>query len=348
MALAREQIAHDAPLFPHAIDVHAHHVPKQWEDWSSKYGGGSWPRIVHDGCCAATIFSGATPFRKITDQCWDPERRIEDMQGIGIARQAISPVPVMFCYWADAKAVHAFARMQNENTADIVNRYPLHFSGLGTVPLQDTDLAIAELRHCVEHLGLSGIEIGTRAGERDLDDPSLFPFFEACQALNAAIFIHPDAPLEGTRRLKSYDLPVIAGHPLETGFALSRLIFGGVLQRLPELRICAAHGGGTFPFLLGRLEHGWEMRTGAREKLSESPRQSAGRLYFDSLTHSAANIRFLHDEFGPGAIMLGSDYPFGMGEAHPLQALCQAGLPPDSVRAIASGNARRFLNLTDH
>jgi aminocarboxymuconate-semialdehyde decarboxylase len=175
------------------IDLHSHIVPVRWEDYASRYDGGRWPRLVPRDDCRATIMIGETVFREIDDRSWRPERRIEDMDRLGFDCQALSPPPVMFCYWAEARAGLAFARMQNEHVAQVVARHPRRFVGMATVPLQDPPLVIEELRHARDRLGLRAVEIGTCPGGRDFDDPALFPFFAACRDLGMAVFVHPAA-----------------------------------------------------------------------------------------------------------------------------------------------------------
>jgi aminocarboxymuconate-semialdehyde decarboxylase len=327
------------------IDLHTHIVPEHWEDFASRYGGGRWPRLVHRDPCRAAIMTGDAVFREITDRSWDPERRIEDMSRLGIDRQVLSPPPVMFCYWAEARAGQAFARMQNESVAAIVARHPQRFLGMATVPLQDPSVAIEELRHARERLDLRAVEIGTCPAGRDFDDPALFPFFAACRDLGMAVFVHPAEPLVGQERLTKWYFPLIVGNPLETAVAISKLIFGGVLERLPDLRICFAHGGGAFPFTLGRLDHGWSVRPEGPEAIPKPPREYAQRLHFDSLTHSAANLRFLVAEFGADRVAMGSDYPFDMGSPDPVSAVGEAGLDPGARAFVEGGTAARFLDL---
>jgi len=327
------------------IDLHTHLVPEGWEDWAARFGGAQWPRLVRKDACRATIMTGDKFFRDIDDRSWSPARRIEDMDRLGIDRQALSPPPVMFCYWADARANAAFARLQNENVAAVAARHPARFVGMATVPLQDTDLAVKELRHCRERLGLGAVEIGTCPGGRDFDDPVLFPFFEACADLDVAVFVHPANPLVGQDRLTKYYFPLIVGNPLETALAISKLIFGGVLERLPALRFCFAHGGGAFPFTLARLDHGWKVRPEGPAAIPKPPREYARRLYFDSLTLSAANLRFIVEQFGAERVVIGSDYPFDMGSDDPVAALAEANLPAAAREQIEGIAATRFLGL---
>jgi aminocarboxymuconate-semialdehyde decarboxylase len=325
------------------IDLHTHVIPERWEDWAARHGGGKWPRLVARDACRATIMTGDQFFRDVDDRSWSPSRRIEDMDRLGIDRQVLSPPPVMFCYWAEPKAAQAFSRLQNDNVAAIAAAHPTRFVGMATVPLQHTGLAIEELRTARERLGLSAVEIGSCPGGRDLDDPELFPFFEACRDLGMAVFVHPATPLVGQERLTRYYFPLIVGNPLETALAISKLIYGGVLERLPELRICFAHGGGAFAFTLGRLDYGWSVRPEGPAAIPRPPREYARLLFFDSLTHSAANLRFLVQEFGADRIAMGSDYPFDMGAPDPVASIAEARLDDRARGAVEGGTARRFL-----
>lgn len=327
------------------IDLHTHFLPPQWEDWASKYGGDRWVRLEQLDACSANMMIKDRVFRRVTDQCWSPERRMEDMEGLGIDVQVISPVPVMLSYWAEAKACQAFARMQNEYCAEIVAKHPDHFRGMATVPLQDTGLAIAELRHAVENLGLRAVEIGSFPGGRDLDSPELFPFFEACVDLGVAVFVHPADGILGKERMGDYYLPNIVGNPLETAFAITRFIFGGVPKRLPDLRICFAHGGGAFAYVLGRVTHGWSIRDEPKQHIDKPPLDYARTLYYDSLTHSAKNLHYLIDTVGGDRVVMGSDYPFALGEKDPVAFLDSCQLDAAVQSAIEDANARRFLGI---
>jgi aminocarboxymuconate-semialdehyde decarboxylase len=325
------------------IDLHTHIVPPRWDDFASRHGGGRWPRLVVEADCRGTLMTGDRFFRAIDDRSWNPARRIEDMARLGIDRQALSPPPVMFVYWAEPKAAQAFARMQNEFIASVAAADPGHFAGMATVPLQDVTLAIDEIRHARERLGLRAVEIGTYPG-RDFDDPELFPFFEACAGLGVAVFVHPATPLIGQERLTRYYFPLIVGNPLETAVAISTLIFGGVLERLPSLRICFAHGGGAFPFTLGRLNHGWHVRPEGPAAIPREPREYARRLWVDSLSHGDGNLRFIVDTLGADRVVIGSDYPFDMGLDDPVAALAASGLAADVQARIAGANAVAFLD----
>ncbi|NQU70152.1 MAG: amidohydrolase family protein [Rhodospirillales bacterium] len=329
------------------IDLHTHFLPPKWDDWANEHGGARWPRLEHLDSCSANMIVNDKVFRRVTDQCWLPERRIEDMDSTGVDIQVISPVPIMLSYWAEPLACQTFARMQNEYCADIVSRHPKRFMGMATVPLQDPALAITELRHAVEQLGLRAVEIGTFPGGRDFDSPELFPFFEACVDLGVSVFVHPADAVIGKERMGDYYLPNILGNPLETALAITRFIFGGVAERLPALKICFAHGGGAFAFVLGRVHHGWNLRAEPKEFAIRPPVEYARQLYFDSITHGTDNLRFLIDKFGPDRVVLGSDYPFALGELDPVAFVDSCGLDAETIHMIGETNALNFLGIDD-
>ena len=332
-------------------DLHTHIVPPRWDDFASRYGGGKWPRLAVEADsatpssrCRGTLMTGDQFFRAVDDRSWSPARRLEDMARLGIDRQALSPPPIMFCYWAEAKANQAFCRMQNDFIASVAAEHPRQFVGMAVVPLQDTQLAIDELRHARERLGLRAVEIGSCPAGRDFDDPELFPFFEACASLGVAVFVHPAMPLAGQERLSKYYFPLIVGNPLENALAISKLIFGGVLERLPALRICFAHGGGAFAFTLGRLNHGWHVRPEGPAAIPKEPREYARRIWVDSLSHGEGNLKFIVEQLGADRVVIGSDYPFDMGFDDPVASLAASGLAADIQTRIAHDNAERFLN----
>jgi aminocarboxymuconate-semialdehyde decarboxylase len=325
------------------IDLHTHFLPPDWEDWSAKYGGNRWPRLEHCDACSANMMVGDRFFRAVTDNAWSPERRMEEMDQLDISKQIISPTPIMLCYWAEPEAARAFSRMQNEYCAEVVAKYPDRFGGMATVPLQDPDMAIAELRHAVENLGLRAVEIGSFPGGRELDDPDIFRFFEACVDLDVSVFVHPADALIGKERMGDYYMPNISGNPLETAHAITRFIFGGVPERLPKLRICFAHGGGAFSWILARVEHGWNVRKEPKEYITKSPREYAKGLWYDSLLFQPENLHFLIDVVGSDRVVIGSDYPFKLGDLDPRAFFDRCNLDDAMRRAIEYENALAFL-----
>ncbi|MFQ5490282.1 MAG: amidohydrolase family protein, partial [Phycisphaerae bacterium] len=312
------------------IDIHTHILPERYPDLEKRYGYGGFIRLDHHRPCCARMMVGDKFFREIGDNCWSAARRIEDCDRDGVTLQVLSPIPVMFGYWTKPADGLDLSRMQNDFIAEVVRNHPRRFAGLGTVPLQDPDLAIGELERCVGELGLSGIEIGTHVepnehtGRREvwnLNDNALFPVFERCAQLGAAVFVHP-WDMMGKQRMPDYWLPWLVGMPAETSLAICSMIFGGVFERLPELRVAFAHGGGSFPFTVGRVEHGFNVRPDlCAVDNGQNPRDYLGKFYLDSLVHDAEALRYLIRLVGQDRIALGSDYPFPLGEARPGQLI---------------------------
>ncbi|MFQ5502558.1 MAG: amidohydrolase family protein, partial [Phycisphaerae bacterium] len=299
------------------IDLHTHILPERWPDLRERYGYGGFVALEHHAPCRARMLIDGTCFREIGDNCWDAGRRIGDCDKTGVDVQVLSTVPVMFGYWAKPADALDLSRLLNDHIAGVVAAHPKRFVGLGTLPMQAPDLAIGELERCVQELGLAGVEIGTHVNDWNLSDAEVFPVFEAAASLGAAVFVHP-WDMMGKQRMPKYWLPWLVGMPAETSLAICSVIFGGVLERLPDLRIAFAHGGGAFPFTIGRIEHGFNVRPDlCAIDNPRNPRDSLGRFYLDSLVHDADALRFLIKLVGADRVALGSDYPFPLGEAQP-------------------------------
>jgi aminocarboxymuconate-semialdehyde decarboxylase len=329
------------------IDFHSHILPREWPDLADRYGDPRWPRLEHMDPCSARITVGGELFREVTDQLYSVERRLADMENTGVDRQVLSTVPVMFSYWAPAEQARELSRYLNEHIASVVRAHPDHFSALGTVPLTDTDVAIAELERCVLEWGMAGVEIGTNVAGIDLDDPRFLPFFERAAELGAIVFIHPWQVVGSGRLAKYYFLYTVA-MPAETAFAVGALLFGGVLERVPNLRVVFAHGGGSVPFIIGRMERGWRVWPPARERLAEPPSEQLTRCHFDSVVWDAASLELLVRRVGAERVLLGSDYPFIMGEERPGELIDSAALAAEDKAALLGGNAARLLGSGVH
>lgn len=330
------------------IDVHTHILPPGWSDQRARTGYGGWPRLERTGPRTARVLIDERVFRSVDDDCWDPSPRLEDMDRDGVALQVLSTVPVMFSYWAPGPDALVLARELNDHLAGVVAAHPTRFAALGTVPLQDPDLAIAELERCVRELGLSGIEIGTHAGGRELDDPALVAVLEAAAGLGASVFVHPWDMLAAERMTRHW-LPWLVGMPSELALAISAVVLGGVLERLPDLRILFAHGGGAFPGILGRLDAGFLARPDlAATATSILPSAQVGRFFVDSLVHDARTLQFVIDRLGAGSIALGTDYPFPLGEQLPGETIDGVvGLDAADRARMLRGSALAFLGHSE-
>ncbi|MGI8820437.1 MAG: amidohydrolase family protein [Chthoniobacterales bacterium] len=343
------------------IDLHTHILPRDWPDLEAKYGYPGFVRLEHCDACSARMMKGETLFREIKSNTWDAQRRIEECDAAGVAMQVLSTVPVMFSYWAKPEDALDLSRFLNDHIAGVVREHPKRFAGLGTIPLQDPAVAARELERCVRELGLRGAQIGTHvdANEhcarpecRNLDDRSLDPVWSAAERLDAAIFVHPWDML-GKTRMPKYWLPWLVGMPAETCLAISCMTFGGVFERFPKLRVAFAHGGGSYPFTIGRMEHGFDVRpdlvatdnkVNPRSYLASGDRPA--RFYVDSLVHDREALAFLLKLFGAPRVALGSDYPFPLGEARPGALIeSMTGISATEKAQLLAGTAREFLGL---
>ncbi len=330
------------------IDLHTHILPRDWPDLRERYGCGGFVRLEHHAPGCARMMIDGKLFREIEDNCWNPHRRIEECDRAGVAVQVLSTVPVMFSYWAKPEHGHDLSRILNDHLAGVVREHPRRFAGLGTLPMQAPDLAVRELERCVRELGLRGVEIGSHVNGFNLDHPSVFPVLQAAEQLGAAVFVHP-WDMMAKERTSKYWLGWLVAMPAETAVAICSVIFGGVLERLPRLRIAFAHGGGSFPGTIGRIEHGFRCRPDlCAVDNKRAPREYLGRFYLDSLVHDAEALRNLIRLVGANRVALGSDYPFPLGEAEPGRLIESLGdLSPAVKRQLLAGTALEFLGLDE-
>lgn len=327
------------------VDLHTHILPHGWPPMATDCGYDGWPSLAAQDDEVADIMLDGRFFRRVERNCWDAERRVAECDRAGIDVQVLSTVPVMFSYWAKARDTLRLARFLNEHIAEIVRRRPDRFIGLGTVPLQDPELAIGELEACMNDLGMRGVQIATHVNEWNLDEAALFPFFERCAQLGAAVFIHP-WDMVGKEKMPRYFLPWLVGMPAETSLAICSLLFGGVLERLPHLRVCFAHGGGSFPMTVGRIDHAFDARPDLTQiHAKRRPRDMVRRIWVDSLVHDAAVLRYVIDLFGADRVALGTDYPFPLGELTPGQLIKSLGLDAAAQAQLLGQTALDFLGV---
>jgi len=340
--MAEDTIYKDKML---SIDIHTHILPKTWPNLREKYGYGGFISLDHHQCGCARMMVDDKFFREIEHNCWDAKVRLTDCAKHNIDVQVLSTVPVMFNYWAKPKDTLDLSKYLNDHIAGIVNDHPKQFVGLGTLPMQSPDLAIKELERCVEDIGLAGIQIGSHINDWNLDHPSLFPVFEAAQDLGASIFVHP-WDMMAKEKMPKYWLPWLVGMPAESSLAICSMIFGGVLKRLPNLKIAFAHGGGSFPANIGRIEHGFNVRPDlCAVDCDINPRDFLQQITFDSLVHDPLALNYLIDLVGADNIALGSDYPFPLGELEPGKLIKSSNFTRDIKAKLLHGTALNWLGL---
>ncbi len=326
------------------LDTHTHILPQDWPDLASKYGDPRFPVMTHsDG--HHRIYRNGRFFREVWQSAFDAEFRIADYRKHGIQVQVVSTVPVLFSYWAKGNQALALHRHLNDHMAGLCRDYPQNYVGIGTVPLQSPTLAIQEMERCMEQLGLAGVQIGSHCNDWNLDADELFPFFEAAADLGAAILVHP-WDMMGFDSMPKYWLPWLVGMPAEQSRAACCLIFGGVLERLPSLRVAMAHGGGSFPFTIGRIEHGFRMRPDlVATDNARNPREYLKRLFFDCCVHDGYALKSLLEIVGGDNVMLGTDYPFPLGEQELGHGINTLNADERTTRQLNHGAALRWLDL---
>jgi aminocarboxymuconate-semialdehyde decarboxylase len=301
------------------IDIHTHILPPEIPKFKEMFGYGGFIKLQKcTGCDDVDMLDDSGKFfRRVKPNCIDPKVRISECDQHGVHMQVLSTVPAMFSYWAKPKDGLYVAQVLNDHIAGVVREHPKRFAGLGTLPLQDSTLAVSEAERCMRELGLRGFQIGSHINDMNLSDPKLFPFYEACESLGAALFVHP-WDMMGQDRMPKYWLPWLVGMPAETSLAICSMIFGGVFEKFPKLRVAFAHGGGSFPITWGRVQHGFHSRPDlCAVDNAFPPEKYLGHFYVDSLVHDANALKYLIELFGAEKICLGTDYPFPLGEETP-------------------------------
>lgn len=285
-------------------------------------------------------------FRTITDQCWSGKRRIEDMDAEGVDAHVLSPMPELLSYWFDPEDTLDFSRLINEELSHIIRTNPKKFFGLGMLPLQDPELAAKEISVLKRDFGLQGAEIGTHVNGRSIGDPFFEPFFAEAEAQSFSIFVHPLHPAGTDRIVGPGVLQALINFPTDTAFALASLITGGILQKYPDLRILASHGGGAFSSILPRLNAGWSKFKDVYELSGESPEFYAKKLYFDTLVYDSRSLENLLNIFEVNQLVIGSDYPFSIREKNPGHWRNSLSVNTEEWEKIAYKNCLSFLHLS--
>jgi aminocarboxymuconate-semialdehyde decarboxylase len=327
------------------IDIHTHILPEHIPNWKEKFGYGGFIHLDHHKpCCAKMMRDDGKFFREVEDNCWSAEKRIHECDHHHVDVQVLSTVPVMFSYWAKPEDCLNLSMFLNDHIAEIVQRYPRRFIGLGTIPMQAPELAIRELERC-KKIGLKGIQIGTNINQENLNEDKYFEIFKACEELGMAVFIHP-WEMMGEKEMQRYWLPWLVGMPAETTRAICSMIFGGVFEKLPNLRVAFAHGGGSFPSTIGRIEHGFNCRPDLVALDNNiNPREYLGKFWIDSLVHDPVMLDFVVGMFGANRIALGTDYPFPLGELQPGKLIKEMPYEQDVQELLLHGSALEWLGM---
>lgn len=297
------------------IDCHAHILPESWPSLKEKFGYGGFITLDHHKTGSARMMrDDGVFFREIDENCWNPDAILHDMDVHGVDVMVLCTVPVLFSYWAQPEHTLEWSRFLNDHLAGVVKAHPTRFIGLGTLPMQDVPLACQELRRVINELEMPGVEIGSNINGMNLDDSSLDPFWAEAERLGAAIFVHP-WEMMGSDRTQRYFQQWLVGMPAETTLAASSMIFGGVFDRFPNLRVMFSHAGGSLPFTIGRISHGYHARPDlCNINNVQDPRSYIGKFWVDGITHDADAFRFLVNLMGADKVAYGTDYPFPLGD----------------------------------
>jgi aminocarboxymuconate-semialdehyde decarboxylase len=326
------------------IDIHNHFFPRAWPDLAARYGTPNWPWIKHTEPGKAEIMVGDRFFRQIYSACWDPEVRLNEMDRDGVEMQVLSATPVLFAYERPVEQALDCARLFNDAALDLCAQGKGRLKSMCQVPLQDIAASCTELSRCMR-AGHLGVQIGNHVDEKNLDDPGIVTFLQHCAQEGAAVLVHPWDML-APQRMPKYMMPWTVGMPAETQLGIVAMILGGAFDKLsPRLRICFAHGGGSFAFLLGRLENAWQHHPGARGICELSPRQYLSRFYVDSAVFDERSLQFLVGTMGADKVMLGSDYPFPLGEHRVGTLIRSSHLAAPAKDRLLGDNALDFLAL---
>lgn len=334
------------PGFP-VVDMHTHFLPEVYLQKVEKEGDRLGVHLERDPDGRQMI---QTPFYRtpVNERHRDIEHRIRTMAVQGVDMEVLSPSPAnMMLYWIDGALCEEMAEASNEAYAGLVRAHPEHFLAVGTVPLQDVPRAIGVLENAMGKHGLLGAIIGSSVAGRYIDEEEFWPFFECAEALGARLIVHAYCFPDDTF-LKDYFFDNLMGFVFDEGISAARLIYAGVLERFPRLKLCIVHGGGFLPILLSRLDHGYKVRPECRSAIPNPPSAYASRLYFDSITHNPGVLSYLLAKAAPGHVLMGSDYPFDMGEDPPGEMLRNLpGLDEDIRMDLLGGNALRFFGADD-
>jgi aminocarboxymuconate-semialdehyde decarboxylase len=326
------------------IDMHTHIIPKHMPNWIEKFGYGKFIQLNHIEDGTADMMQGGQFFRRIKENCWNEQLRISEYKEFDTQVQVVCTIPVMFSYWAKTKDCLEISEFLNDHIAELVSKYPKNYIGLATIPMQDAEAAIMELERA-KKIGHVGIQIGSNINDENLSEERFFPIFEACERLGMAVLIHP-WQMMGFDSMKKYWLPWLVGMPAETSRAACSMIFGGILERLPNLRVCFSHAGGSFLPTLGRIEHGFNCRPDlVAIDNQRNPREYVGKFWVDSITHDIDALKYILKIQGSKRVCLGSDYPFPLGDLEIGKFIKESNLSEETIEDIFCHATLEWLDL---
>ena len=326
------------------IDMHSHIIPKNMPNWTEKFGYGKFIHLEHNLDNSANMIQGGKFFRRIEENCWNEKQRITEYEKFNTQVQVVCTIPVLFSYWAKPKDCLELSEFLNDHIAALIQDYPKNYIGLATIPMQDSEIAIKELERA-KSIGLVGIQIGSNINDENLSEEKFFPIFEACERLGMAVLIHP-WQMMGFGSMEKYWLPWLVGMPAETSRAACSMIFGGVLERLPNLRICFSHAGGSFLPTIGRIEHGFNSRPDLVAVDNPiNPRDYIGKFWVDCITHDIEALKYILKLQGSKRVCLGSDYPFPLGDLEIGKFISESGLSNEAIEDIFCHSTLEWLNL---
>jgi aminocarboxymuconate-semialdehyde decarboxylase len=326
------------------IDMHTHIIPKNLPDWQKKFGYDGFIRLDHHKDHWARMMQGDKFFREINRNCWDPEVRIKEYEKFQTQVQVVCTIPVLFAYFARAEDGLEVAEFLNNDIAELVEKYPKNYIGLGTIPMQAPELAVKELQR-IKDIGLVGIQIGSNIEDKNLNEPEFYPIWEACEKLGLAVLVHP-WNMMGKEEMGRYWLPWLVGMPAETSRAMCSMIFGGIFDKFPELRVNFCHASGSFLSTLGRIEHGFNCRPDlVAIDNPNNPRDYCGKFWVDCITHDSEVLNYILKMQGSKKVTLGSDYPFPLGDLEIGAFINEMNLENNTVEDIFCNSTLQWLNL---
>lgn len=324
--------------------MHTHIIPKHLPKFAEKFGYGDFIHLVHKEDGTADMIKGDEFFRNIKSNCWDPEERVQDYAKFDTQVQVVCTIPVMFSYWAKPADCWELSKFLNDDLAQLQSDRPKQYIGLGTVPMQDTDTAVKELQR-IKEIGLKGIQIGSNINDLNLSEEQFHPIFEACEALDLAVMVHP-WNMMGFHQMRKYWLPWLVGMPAETSRAACSMIFGGIFNKYPNLRVNFSHAGGSFLPTLGRVEHGFNCRPDlVAIDNPTNPREYIGKFWVDCITHDPMLLEYILKMQGSKRVTLGSDYPFPLGDLEIGAYINEMNLSDEVVDDIFCNATLEWLNM---